>query len=154
MSRADAVEHAEVAVAVSQAGDGIVIPEDAQTLIAAIVEGRKRAEAELHESENRFRILADGCPAMMWVSNAQGEVRFLNRAYAAFAAADLEQVEQGRWRPTIHPDDAAAYDTAFQRAVAERTRFSAEARVQRTDGQWRYVGTNASRACPRKKRGI
>jgi PAS domain S-box-containing protein len=143
MSKADTVGQAEVAVAVSQAGDGIVVPEDAQGLLAALIEGRKRAEAELQESENRFRILADGCPAMMWVSNAQGEFRFINRAYAAFADADVEQVERGRWRPTIHPDDALAYDSAFRRAVAEQTRFSAEARVQRADGDWRYVGTNA-----------
>jgi len=32
---------------------------------------------------------------------------------------------------------------AFQNAVAEHTRFSAEVRVRRADGAWRLVGTNA-----------
>ena len=35
---------------------------------------RKRAEQMLQESEDRFRNIADTCPAMMWVTDAAGEV--------------------------------------------------------------------------------
>ena len=33
---------------------------------------RKRAEEALRESEERFRIMADSCPTMMWVTDAEG----------------------------------------------------------------------------------
>lgn len=104
---------------------------------------RKRAEAILHESENRFRIMADSCPAMMWVSNAEGKIQFINRAYMEFSGATSEQLEQGEWLPMVHPDDAPAYDREFHRCRRERTHFSAIARVQREDGEWRHLGMNA-----------
>jgi PAS domain S-box-containing protein len=40
---------------------------------------RKRAEQALQESEERFRIMADGCPAVMWVTDAKGGGQFVNR---------------------------------------------------------------------------
>ena len=43
----------------------------------------------------------------------------------------------------IHPDDAAEYVGAFQRAVREHTPFRAEARVRRADGEWRWFGSHA-----------
>ena len=33
---------------------------------------RKRAEEALRESEERFRMMADSCPTMMWVTDAEG----------------------------------------------------------------------------------
>ncbi|SPF32536.1 hypothetical protein SBA4_1190010 [Candidatus Sulfopaludibacter sp. SbA4] len=81
---------------------------------------RKRAEEALHESEGRFRIMADSCPALMWVTDADGVVQFINRAYREFR--------------TTHPDGEPGYAEAFQRAVRERTPFRGEARLRRADG--------------------
>src|ERR1035437_6999069 len=100
---------------------------------------RKRAEDALRESEERFRIMADGCPTIMWVTNAEGENRFINRTYREFYGTTYEQVEGGKWLPLIHPDDAPEHVGAFRRAVEERTRVRAEARVRRADGEWRWV---------------
>src|SRR6202042_1087624 len=33
---------------------------------------RKRIEGVLRESEDRFRIMADSCPTMLWVTDAAG----------------------------------------------------------------------------------
>ena len=79
------------------------------------ITSRQRAKAELEESENRFRIMADCCPAMMWVSNAEGEVQFINRAYAEFLGITVDQVVGQRWQPLVHPEDAPAYAEAIQR---------------------------------------
>ena len=45
---------------------------------------QRRAKEALRESEERFRSMADGCPSMMWVTDAQGRVEFLNRALLNF----------------------------------------------------------------------
>jgi PAS domain S-box-containing protein len=102
---------------------------------------RKRTEEALRESEERFRIMADGCPALMWVTNEEGGAQFINRAYREFAGTTYEQVEGGRWQLLIHPDDAVEYVGAFQRAVQQRTTFKAETRVRRADGEWRWLAS-------------
>ena len=110
-----------------------------------ITEGR-RAEAALHESEERFRIMADGCPTPMFVTDAVGGIQFINRAYREFCGTTYEQVEGTRWQMLFHPDDAAEHVGAFRRAVREQARFDGEVRVRRGDGEWRWV---ASCAAPR-----
>ncbi len=104
---------------------------------------RKRAEEALAESEDRFRVMADSCPTMMWVTDAAGGVQFINRAYRDFAGTTCEQVAGGNWQLLVHPEDARQYVGAFERAVRERTPFRAEARVRRADGIWRWLGSYA-----------
>ena len=104
---------------------------------------RKRAEEALRESEERFRIMADGCPTVMWVTNAEGGIQFINRAYREFFGTTYEQVEGHKWQLVLHPEDAPEYLAAFQRAVREHTPFRAEARVRRADGEWRWFASYA-----------
>jgi len=104
---------------------------------------RKRAEEALRESEERFRIMADGCPTMIWVTGAGGEQRFVNRTYLEFFGTTFEDVQGSGWRPLVHPDDAPAYLEAVQRAVRERAPFRAEARVRSGQGEWRWVASYA-----------
>ena len=105
---------------------------------------RRRAEEALQESEERFRIMADGCPTMMWVTNAEGGNRFINRAYRQFAGIDFEEAEERKWELLVHPDDVHGYIEAFERAIRERAPFSAEVRVRRADGEWRWLASDAA----------
>ena len=100
---------------------------------------RKRTEAALRESEERFRTIADGCPTIIWVTGTDGGLRFANHAYRTFFGVTYEQVQGGQWQPLVHPDDAPEYVGAFLRALRERAPFRAEARVRRADGEWRWI---------------
>jgi len=104
---------------------------------------RRKAQHALSESEDRFRVMADSCPTMLWVTNATGGNSFINRAYREFFGVAAEQAEGCKWHLLIHPDDALAYVAEFQRAVREHSLFRAEARVRRADGEWRLLGSNA-----------
>lgn len=105
---------------------------------------RKRAKDTLSESEDRFRVMADSCPTMMWVTGADGGVQFINQTYREFCGTSYEDVQAGNWKALIHPDDAREYIGAFERAVREQTPFRAEARIRRADGEWRLVGSYAT----------
>ncbi|HWR54259.1 MAG TPA: PAS domain S-box protein [Bryobacteraceae bacterium] len=110
---------------------------------ATDISQRKLAEEALRESEERFRILADGCPAIIWVSDAEGGNRFVNRAYREFFGVTYTEVEGRKWRPFIHPDDELEYVGAVLHGVRERVPIRAEARVRRADGEWRWIASYA-----------
>ena len=104
---------------------------------------RKRAEEALRESELRFRTMADSTPSMMWVTDPEGRVEFINRELREFCGIGCEGVDGGRSPMPIHPADHPRCHKAFQRAQMERTGFFADVRVRRADGEWRYLGTRA-----------
>ncbi len=105
---------------------------------------RKRAEEALHESEDRFRVMADCCPTIMWVTNAEGGIQFINQKFRELCGVTLEQVEGGRWQSLLHPDDAPQYLGELQRAVRDKAPFQGEVRARRADGEWRCVGSHAA----------
>ena len=107
-----------------------------------ITERRRVAEA-LRESEERFRVMADGCPAVMWVTDAEGGSQFINRAHREFCGVPFEELQGSKWQSLFHPDDVPEYGAIFQRAVREHAAFRADARLRRVDGEWRWVTTVA-----------
>jgi PAS domain S-box-containing protein len=104
---------------------------------------RKRKDEALEESEQRFRLMADSCPSIMWVSGAEGETQFVNRTYREFCGAASTDVQGEKWQSLLHPDDAPAYIECFQRAVRQHQPFRSEVRVRRADGRWRSLGLYA-----------
>src|SRR5450631_3311306 len=68
----------------------------------------------LRESEARFRVMADSCPAAMWVTGTEGGIQFINRAFREIVGTTYEQVAGHRWQLLIHPDDAAEYAETFR----------------------------------------
>ena len=111
--------------------------------IAHDIRKRVQAERKLRDSEERFRILADGCPAMIWVTNAEGGVQFFNRAYKEFSGRTFEQGYGDGWRRLLHPEDAKEYIQALNLAVRNHTTLRAEARIRRADGEWRWIASFA-----------
>jgi PAS domain S-box-containing protein len=87
--------------------------------------------------------MADGCPALMWVTDAEGETQFVNRAHQEFCGTSFEDMKGNRWQVLTHPDDAQHYVGALRSAVREHTAFRAEIRSRRADGEWRWVDSYA-----------
>ena len=115
---------------------GVVV---AISLILRDISERKKAAELLQQSDERFRIMADGCPAMMWATNTEGGLQFVNRAYREFAGSTFEEIQSDKWQLTLHPDDAREFVEGFTSAMRNHTPFKAEARVRRADGQWRWI---------------
>lgn len=128
-------------------GSGGYLEEDLKALesIASTVSQafeRKRAEEALRESEERFRIMADGITQMIWVTDPLGRLLFVNRAYREFFGVTLEEVQSTGWQPPVHPDDAAANIGEFHACLTEQRSFRSKTRVRRHDGEWRWIESN------------
>jgi PAS domain S-box-containing protein len=100
---------------------------------------RIQTEEALRESEQRFRLLADGSPNIIWVTDAAGNIEFANRAYLEFFGIDRHAVARFDWQAMVHPDDRKTYIESFVTALRERQSFHGRARVRRADGRWRWI---------------
>ncbi len=100
---------------------------------------QEKARQPLRESEERFRTMADDTPLMIWVTDVQGRIEFVNRACCQFFGVTQETIQTIGWQSLVHPEDASAYVDEFVACLRERMPFHALARVRRHDGVWRWV---------------
>ncbi len=117
------------------------VQEIAQTSWDAIE--RAEAEAEVRLSEERFRLVAESAPVMLWMGDPKGGCVYLNQAQRAFWGVEPKDLSSFEWGSTIHPDDATALFDAFQAGMAAQAGFAGEARYRRADGAWRVLATQA-----------
>ena len=92
----------------------------------------------MRESEGRFRTLADNAPALIWVNNPIG-CEFVNQAYLEFLGVSEAEVLGDKWAEFIHPEDREDCVNAYREAVSSHSRFEAELRFRRRDGEYRWV---------------
>ena len=104
---------------------------------------QKQVELALRESEERFRLVAESAPVMLWMGDATGSCVYLNRRQREFWGVDADDVAQFDWSTTIHPDDAPVLAGPFERAMREHEPFSLEVRLRRADGAYRLVQSSA-----------
>lgn len=111
-------------------------------LIVALLWQRSRkrqAEAILRESEERFRVMADSTPALIWMCDEHGSVTYLNERRVAFTGRDLAAGFGDAWTTYVHPDDRQRVSKANVRALSEQAPYSKEYRLRRHDGAYRWM---------------
>ncbi|HEX7237069.1 MAG TPA: PAS domain-containing protein [Gammaproteobacteria bacterium] len=131
---------------ISSAGFGVFDGDRLVRLVgtARDVTERRRVEAALRESEQRFATLAEGSPVLLWVNGPAGN-EFVNRAYREFVGVDSdEEISGNDWSRFVHPGDRADYFNAYQRAFAVEGQFTAEFRFRRRDGEYRWMRSDAT----------
>ncbi|MCW8884503.1 MAG: bacteriohemerythrin [Motiliproteus sp.] len=98
----------------------------------------------LHESENRFRALADSTPAMLWLCDPEGKRSFFNESWLKYTGATLNDVSEYRWQTYIHPEDLDDYLALYQRAVDEGIAYETEFRVKNHSGEFHWIHEKAT----------
>jgi two-component system, chemotaxis family, CheB/CheR fusion protein len=107
-------------------------------LIQDITE-RKQAENALRESENRFRVMADSAPVLIWRSGPDRLCNWVNRGWLEFTGCSLDDVLGEGWTARVHPEDLARYQREYQAAFDSRKPFELEFRMRRADGAYRHL---------------
>jgi PAS domain S-box-containing protein len=105
---------------------------------------KRKAEAVLRESEERFRVMADTTPSLIWMCNAQGKFSYLNERWLAFTGQDAQPGFRDSWIEYIHPDDLKNVLDGLWQALKDRKPFSREYRLHRNDGAYRWMFDVAS----------
>lgn len=111
-------------------------------LVASVFAGalaRQRADAALRASEARFRTLADNSSSMVWLTGLDGRASWFSRRWLEFVGHSMEHEAGDGWIKSVHPVDLAGLMTAAMNASNRRVPFTAEFRLRRCDGAWRWV---------------
>ena len=104
---------------------------------------RKTAELALRESDERFRLVSESAPVMLWMGDRDGKCLYLNRTQREFWGVALPDVANFDWNSSLHPDDREALYAQFAQAMRDHTSFVVEARYRRFDGEYRLLRTDA-----------
>jgi PAS domain S-box-containing protein len=106
--------------------------------MALDITATKNAEAELRESEARFRAMADSAPSPVWVTNARG-IEFVNKAFVEFAGRAREELTGEIWIEMIHPDDVPQVLERRTSAWERGEDYGYEARFRHREGAERWM---------------
>lgn len=104
---------------------------------------RLQALGELQESEQRFRLMAEHAPVMIWMCDAEGRCLHLNEMLRRFWNVGEGDLSGFDWRSTMHPGDIDRVMTAMGGALQRRQKVCVTGRYRNAEGTYRTLETVA-----------
>ena len=112
------------------------------TIIAGLLiqrRNRRLVDRSLRESEERFRVITDTAPVMVWRASSDQHCDFFNKPWLEFRGRSLQEEVGEGWTDGVHPDDLHRCVTVHTDAWARGESFRMEYRLKRADGEYRWV---------------
>ena len=77
-------------------------------------------------------------PALVVCALPDGTVEFVNRAWREYTGYSPQQLSDSGWSSIVHADDLAKFVEEWNIALSAGRPFETEARIRRSDGQYRW----------------
>jgi PAS domain S-box-containing protein len=98
---------------------------------------RELAQA-MHESEARYRALADAMPQIVWTAGPDGKATYYNRRWFEYTGFPPGPPQGDEWIRVIHPDDLGATLDRRKETLDTGEVFEVEYRFRAADGGYRW----------------
>jgi PAS domain S-box-containing protein len=102
---------------------------------------RSLAEEALRDSEERFRLIANTAPVMIWMTGAEKLITYLNQTWLDYTGLPSAAVLGQRQTEILHPDEAGRCREIYLKAFEQREPFQIEHLLRRHDGEYRKAVT-------------
>lgn len=83
--------------------------------------------------------LIDIIPALVWMSDAEGKVTFLNQSWVDFTGQDLKEAQQSDWLERVHPEDRDNCRHRLKLALESKEGFEIEYRFQDASAEFKWL---------------
>lgn len=93
----------------------------------------------LQRESRQLREVIDTIPASAWSAGPDGSVEFINERWLEFGGFSSENGLGWGWETAVHPQDRDRFLAQWRAALASGKPMEAEARLRRTDGQYRWL---------------
>ena len=93
----------------------------------------------LRETEDRFKVMADSSPVMLWMSAVDSNCYFFNKPWLDFTGRTLEQEVGAGWCEGVHFEDFQHCLDTYLDHFNARQPFRMRYRLRRHDGQYRWL---------------
>jgi two-component system CheB/CheR fusion protein len=103
---------------------------------------QKETNNRLRESENRFRIMADAAPVLIWLSDTSKECFYFNQQWLNFRGKTLEHEVGNGWVDGVHPDDLTYCWETYSQAFDQHLKFSMVYRLCNANNEYRWLLDN------------
>jgi PAS domain S-box-containing protein len=100
---------------------------------------RKRIEEGLRESQQRFEIMANAAPVMIWMSGTDKLSTFFNQQWLSYTGRSLKQEIGDGWLNGVHPNDVDECMKTYISSFEARLPFTMEYRLRRSDGEFGWI---------------
>ncbi|MEO6721455.1 MAG: PAS domain S-box protein [Ferruginibacter sp.] len=110
-------------------------------MLIDVTEERLASKA-LHDKDQRFKMIAHLVPIVIWMSDEQGNIIYLNKEWSDLTGKTPQDGYGNKWLHFIHPEDRPRTEVEFMQSNSEGRIYIDKFRYRKADASYLILAAN------------